>query len=209
LIPSHFDCTTFVETVTALARSASAGDFYNRLLELRYHGGRSGFFDRNHFPEADWVPNNVKAGLLSDVTESVAQRSGVSAKVEAKRINRASWFALQLKRGAFPGLTATDPEASWREPASVNVSYLPVEDVEKYVDQLPTGAIVNIVRNSNPKQWVLITHQAVVVRIKGVAHLRHSTRDGRIHTIPLTSYLKAAEGASWPVVGINVLALPH
>jgi hypothetical protein len=205
LIPASFDCTTFVETVMALARSSSSNEFYRRLLDLRYHGQGTGFFDRNHFPEADWIPNNVASGAVSDITTSVAQSAGIETKVESKRINRASWFHAQLQKGAFPGLGSVEPADSWRTPASVQLPYLPVDQVEQFAKHLPQGSIVNIVRSDNPKQWVLITHQAVVVREGGVAYLRHSTRDGRIHTTPLVSYLKSLGGGTWPIIGLNVV----
>jgi hypothetical protein len=207
LVPLSFDCTTFVETVMALARSSSSGEFYRRLLDLRYHGQGSSFFDRNHFPEADWLPNNVGSGAVTDVTNAVAEQAGIKVKTETKRINRAGWFEAQMKKGAFPGLNATEPALAWQTPVSAEVSYLPVDQIDRFVDHLPAGAVVNIVRTNTPKQWVLISHQAVVVRMKGVTYLRHSTRDGLIHTTPLVSYLKSLQGQAWPIVGLNVVKI--
>ncbi len=74
-----FDCTTFVEMVLALAytRPESIKEdlsaFEEMVKLIRYGNGESSFLTRNHFPSADWIPNNtVGNGLLRDVSHEVS-----------------------------------------------------------------------------------------------------------------------------------------
>lgn len=58
-----FDCVTFVETVLALARASTAGEFTEWLRKIRYEGGRVQWERRNHYMTG-WIRSNRKAGLL-------------------------------------------------------------------------------------------------------------------------------------------------
>ncbi len=59
---NRFDCQTFVETVLAQARGHSDAEFAAELRALRYRDGKVDFAARNHFPDVDWIPNNVARG---------------------------------------------------------------------------------------------------------------------------------------------------
>ena len=69
----EFDCTTFVETVLALAYTAaehrrSWRDFVDNLEHLRYRNGRNGgYVSRLHYP-SEWVVDNSSRGMLKEVT---------------------------------------------------------------------------------------------------------------------------------------------
>ncbi len=96
-----FDCTTFVETVMALALDSDL-DFAARTLQkIRYKDGQIGYATRNHFIELDWVPNNVRAGYLHDITSDVAGRNAVKVH---KTISKRRWYrrkSLASLEGAF------------------------------------------------------------------------------------------------------------
>ena len=68
------DCTTFVETVLALARTAvkkqSTWDEYCRqLTALRYRNGKiDGYLSRLHY-FSDWIANNEQKGFVTDITQ--------------------------------------------------------------------------------------------------------------------------------------------
>ncbi len=70
---SAFDCTTFVETVLALARCAVVGkcsnhEFRKHLKSIRYGNGKiSGYSSRLHY-FTDWLRDNEKKGVLTDIT---------------------------------------------------------------------------------------------------------------------------------------------
>ncbi|MDE6377541.1 MAG: DUF1460 domain-containing protein, partial [Duncaniella sp.] len=68
------DCTTFVETVTALAmtleeRRTAWQDFVYNLGQIRYRQGRpDGYASRLHYM-SDWIVDNTHRGLLTEITD--------------------------------------------------------------------------------------------------------------------------------------------
>jgi hypothetical protein len=61
-----FDCVTYVETVLALARSATVGEFIAWMRRIRYDGGRPEWKRRNHYM-IFWIRNNIREGALRRV----------------------------------------------------------------------------------------------------------------------------------------------
>ncbi len=58
-----FDCTTFIETILALATtqankndSITLKNFQNKINAIRYKDADISFYNRNHFPSGDWLP---------------------------------------------------------------------------------------------------------------------------------------------------------
>ena len=72
----EFDCTTFVETVLALARCAIAGklspsEFQKNIKFVRYRQGKiDGYASRLHY-FIDWLRDNEKKKVLKDVSRSL------------------------------------------------------------------------------------------------------------------------------------------
>ena len=94
-----FDCTTFVETVLALARCAAAGkishhEFRKNLQSIRYrHGKIEGYSSSLHY-FTDWLRDNENKNILTDLSKSLG------GKPQRKKINfmtahRESYTALK------------------------------------------------------------------------------------------------------------------
>lgn len=72
----EMDCTTFVESALALARtlreeSPSFSSFLDNLREIRYREGMiRGYTDRLHYM-TDWVYENERKGIVRDVTREL------------------------------------------------------------------------------------------------------------------------------------------
>ena len=94
-LPMHrfdkFDCTTYVETVIALSNSSNIEDFERHMRQIRYRDGLVGFVTRNHFPSLDWIPNNIRAGYLKDVTSKVA-KAPHNVQIASSSINKKDWY---------------------------------------------------------------------------------------------------------------------
>jgi hypothetical protein len=58
-----FDCTTFVETIMALAGASDFEHFERRMNAIRYEAGRIEFTARNHFPSCS--PQNYCPGFIA------------------------------------------------------------------------------------------------------------------------------------------------
>ncbi len=86
IFPEKFDCTTYVETVAALSRSETPKELLSRVLEIRYRDGQASFENRNHFVEADWIPNNEKSQVLKDITMTLAASSQTQVEFQEKTL---------------------------------------------------------------------------------------------------------------------------
>lgn len=110
-----FDCTTFVETVMANAFCYPAGTascLETEMARIRYRGPRISFRDRNHVPELDWLPNNVRRGFLRDLSATLFPGEWREA---IPTIDRELWLA---SKGEKP-----DPAG---ESKAVPLHFLPV-----------------------------------------------------------------------------------
>jgi len=83
---SVFDCTTFVETVLALARCASSGkisrtEFRKNLKSIRYRQGKiNDYSSRLHY-FTDWLRDNEKKKIVTDISRQLG------GKPQRKKIN--------------------------------------------------------------------------------------------------------------------------
>ncbi|MHB8136861.1 MAG: N-acetylmuramoyl-L-alanine amidase-like domain-containing protein [Smithellaceae bacterium] len=71
-----FDCTTFVETVLALAGCAATGklspsEFWKKIKFIRYRQGKiDGYVSRLHY-FSDWIHDNEKKKVLNDISRDL------------------------------------------------------------------------------------------------------------------------------------------
>ena len=83
---SAFDCTTFVETVLALARCVasrkiSRNEFRQHLKSIRYRQGKiNGYSSRLHY-FTDWLKDNEKMKFMTDISRNLG------GKPQRKKIN--------------------------------------------------------------------------------------------------------------------------
>ncbi len=74
-----FDCTTFVETVIALSRTASSvipafNTYLNELQHIRYRNGEiNGYASRLHYT-SDWIYENERNGKLKNISVALGGR---------------------------------------------------------------------------------------------------------------------------------------
>jgi hypothetical protein len=203
LMASKYDCTTYIETVGALAKSASPGEFYDHLISIRYKGGDISYEGRNHFPEIDWIPNNSKAGHIRDITAMVADKGGLEAPSVTKRIYKLKWFKAQNNAYASRALAAAD---GGNDGVEARVQYIPLSQMMNVISHVPQGSVINIVRNDRPQQPVLITHQGFLVWKGSTPYFRHVTREKRVVEVPFAEYASKLKNMPWQVLGFNVNA---
>ena len=124
-----FDCLTFVETAVSDAGGAD-------LQKIRYAGGKINWFKRNHWTEADWIPNAVALGLIKPVG------TGHSAKTYAL-VDLRKWYQEKV-----PAPVAGDAEIiAAAKPFEMSVPYIPRADLTpELLESLPAAAIAFFVR---------------------------------------------------------------
>ena len=207
LFPKQFDCTTFVETVIALSRSNSPSEVIPQLLAVRYRGGEPSFENRNHFVEADWIPNNEQHHIVKDITTEVAQAGQAEPRIAERILHRSKWLTDQLRQqGASRSIASVVPETK-----SVRIQYLSLDELgSSALEKIPSGVVVNFVREFSPKHAVLVSHQGILIRsLDGQILLRHASIGGHIRTESLTNYLDGMrrhnqKAVRWGWLGLNL-----
>jgi hypothetical protein len=195
-----FDCTTFVETMMALAGAHSVSQFEDRQNRIRYTNGVVGFTTRNHFPSLDWIPSVTRSGFAVEVVREVAA-SDSSVRVEIARavIDKPNWYRfkkesnLQVKESLTPAervqrVREWQSEGSAFRPEEASLEYIPFmaffrdgKPDQERAALIPNGSIVNIVRPNWDLTQIIgtqmnVSHQMLFFRdAEGKPYLRHAS----------------------------------
>jgi hypothetical protein len=203
-----FDCTTFVETITALALATTENEFIYHLNQIRYQDGVIDYTLRNHFPSLDWVPNNTANGYLEEINHLVAAPSDI--KVARTIVDKPSYYNF-LKIGdlrLYDNTTESEKilrvqdwnrEGDKFSPQEATIQYIPINtlvDRPALLGKIPHGSIVNFVRPN----WDIrhlqgtrmnVSHQGFLFIKNKKLILRHaSSGDKFVVEEPFINYLK-------------------
>ncbi|RKH67621.1 DUF1460 domain-containing protein [Corallococcus interemptor] len=189
------DCLTFVEETLALGLARGEPEVPALLERIRYASTPT-YEDRNHLMEAQWLPNNIKKGLLVDVTRKYAKDDTVSV---TKTLTAHTWqskssMALQLPRERQPVGTFT-------------LNMIPLDKVLEHAHGVPSGTILVVMREDLPLKATRITHLGFVVQKKKRTFLRHASRGGynRVVDEDLETFLaRNARYDKWRVTGVSL-----
>lgn len=199
-----FDCTTYVETIMALAFARDVDSFEKTLDHIRYKDGVIGYLTRNHFTDLQWIPFNIQNGMMEDITTEVYART----KTAEALINFPGWIrSIKTSQLVLPlfsqeekelRLAELHQEADFYSPEIARLPYIAIKDIlnsPKILNQIPHGAVVNFVRPN----WDLtreagthqnISHQGFLFRSGKNLYLRHASTGGRVENILFIDYLK-------------------
>ncbi|WP_375757748.1 N-acetylmuramoyl-L-alanine amidase-like domain-containing protein [Corallococcus exercitus] len=189
------DCLTFVEETLALGMAYGEPEVPALLERIRYASTPT-YEDRNHLMEAQWLPNNIKKGLLVDVTRKYAKEDTVTV---TKTLTAHTWqskssMALQLPRERQPVGTFT-------------LDMIPLDKVLERARGVPSGTILVVMREDLPLKATRITHLGFVVQKKKRTYLRHASRGGynRVVDEDLETFLaRNARYDKWRVTGVSL-----
>ena len=204
-----FDCTTFVETVVSLARSQNVDSFENNMDVIRYDNGEVDYLTRNHFPSLQWVPNNIKNGVLKEINHLVLPAS--ETKMAEAVINLPGWLKkIKIEEIKVPLATMSERQNLLEElralapqyaPIIARIEYLPISALLAkpiVLKKIPNATIVNFVRPN----WDLtdvagthmnVSHQGFIFQKKEGTYLRHASTTGKVMEVVLLEYLKKFE----------------
>jgi hypothetical protein len=217
-----FDCTTFVETVTSLARSASLDQFEIMMNRIRYRNGVVDYLERKHFPAMQWIPQNIQDGFFVEANALVLPFDRIHLATNTNDFGNWLRFArpgvIQISgidENARLGLLAElQSFASNYQPVKVSIEYLPIRDLvsnPEVLSRIPSGSVVNFVRPN----WqladkigtnLLVSHQGFIFQRAGVTYLRHASSgsEKRVVEVPFIDYLRAISPDS-SLKGIHLL----
>lgn len=199
-----FDCTTFVETAVALTWRDELGQAAHLLDDIRYTKGKVGFDSRRHLMTSQWIPGLIADGFLEDVTRRVGGKQTRAVKLDLSKDRwekRTIARALKLPAAHIP--FGTHP-----------LDYLPIEVALARLDDLPSGAILNVVRADWRPSPDVITHQGLLLRRPDRAEplVRHASPiSRRVIDEPLRRMLERYRDKprKWKVIGVNLLRIRH
>lgn len=219
-----YDCTTFVETMMALALSRDVSEFEHHLDEIRYEHGKISYLTRNHFTDLQWIPFNIQNGYLKEINDQVLPAQGI--KMAEALINFPNWLrSIKIAEIRAPQASMEEKEALLEElhqqannyvAQMARVPYLPIVTLvksPKLLDRIPTGTLVNFVRPN----WDLtdligthqnISHQGFLFRKGKTLYLRHASSSGekKVMEVPFIDYLKKFENHP-TMKGIHLMKL--
>ena len=179
------DCTTFVETVLALAYTAAEGrqswrDFTYNLQRLRYRQGEvDGYASRLHYPSA-WIVDNTARGNLKEVTDDVAGARHVVKSLDY----------MSAHRNDYPALADSTNYAAVRnmEAGFSNHRYPVVKAPQvKASSILPAGRPGDVVLFTTSTRGLDVTHMGILTYDGKEFHFIHASRKaGKVVEEPLT-----------------------
>ena len=149
----HFDkldCTTFVETVLALAitekqcKGNAFTNFKNALMFVRYRDGKlDGYASRLHY-FSDWIKDNERKGILREVTSKSSYAQTKELWLDFMSTHSSSYLPM-TKDTSLVQQIATQ-EKAWQ---GVEVSYLPKDKLTLSSSELKikNGDILAITTN--------------------------------------------------------------
>ena len=192
-----FDCLTFLEEILALSM---AGDPVGAPVirdALRYRDAEVGYGARHHFMMMQWVPENIAAGFVEDITHTL----GETHRIE-KEVTRQTW---QNWKGTYGFELQLDELPVGR----FGLNVLSLDAAEAAVERIPAGAIILTIRQ--PKGWkpILVSHVGFMVPVAAgePPRVRHATKTqgGSVRDHFLANYIERMRWYQRPVEGITVL----
>ncbi|HVA67283.1 MAG TPA: N-acetylmuramoyl-L-alanine amidase-like domain-containing protein [Elusimicrobiota bacterium] len=209
---SALDCTTFVEETIAFSLEPNLARGTALLQKIRYKDGVISYQTRNHFASVDWIPNNIKAGFIKDITREIA---GNQTRVATKTISKSAWYATKSAAN-LEDISGLDPAqqdalvARWRSLGAnmpdqkASLPYVPMDILPEVLGDIPSGTIANLVRADVSSMPVLVSHQLLIIDKGGQAYVREAAYKDKVKDIPAMEYFAIYQNSKWPLLGLNL-----
>lgn len=205
----QLDCTTFVETVTALKLCAqqdkhSFTDYLNMLRQLRYRKGKmAGYTSRLHY-FTDWIRDKVEMQLVIDVQQPNPPFSAVqTVQVDYMSTHPNAYKALKANAALVPEIRAQEQSLT-----GMKVRYIPKRSVRNNAllrKVVKDGDILAITCN---KKGLEIAHLGFAVWRKDGLHLLNASMiHKKVVEEPMTLYQYLQRHKTH--TGIRVVRVEH
>lgn len=193
------DCTTYLESVVALARLTKSGKnsveaFENELENIRYrHGKNEGYPSRLHY-FSDWIAQNEAKGILTDITQEIG---GVPYPNVPTFMTENPQFYPQLSdQKNVEELKKVEAEL-----AKKSFYYIPKDQIQSLESKIQSGDMIAITTSIKNLDMV---HVGFAFKKNGRIHLMHASsknKEVEISAMPLSDYLAANKSQSGIMVG--------
>ncbi len=140
------DCVTFFENVLGMARitkkhDANFDSFVKEITRTRYRGGKlDGYTSRLHYT-ADWIADNDKKGVVSDITKELG---GIEFPLKVSFMSEHPQFYAPMAADStlIPEIARIEQEINEQKHY-----YIPKENIKEIESKLQTGDIIAIATN--------------------------------------------------------------
>lgn len=200
----ELDCTTFVETVMALAMTAGEGrtswrDFIYNLQRLRYRNGDiNGYGSRLHYI-CDWAIDNNHRGNFHDATTEFPAYNYVVRTIDFMSSNRDKYPAL-TDDAEFERIKSIELGYRNHRFPYIKTSGLNDKGIRKAFRNGDVVGLVTKLKNLD------VTHMGIVIVKDGTPYLLHASQaNGRVElsSTPLAEYMKKNLG----LMGLRVFRM--
>ena len=202
----ELDCTTFVETVIAMAYTIGEGrtswyDYIHNLERIRYRDGKlNGYTSRLHYI-SDWIVNNSHRGNFSEVTDEFPNYSYKTKTLDFMTSHRKSYKSLSDDK-EFDKLKNIEIGYHNHRFPYIKTSTLQKRSVR---NKLKEGDIIALTTTIDGLD---VSHMGLITIVDGEPHLMHASMKAMkviIDPLPLHKYLSNSKSLS----GIRVIRLNH
>jgi hypothetical protein len=185
----EMDCTTFVETSLALARTVKSGkkDFESYAAELeliRYRNGtRNQYLSRLHY-FAEWIHDNAKKGIVDESPNFQGQK--VTKRINFMSTHPESYPVLKEHPELIPTLANQENKLS-----GADFWYFPKADTIKLLKALKHGDIIGLA--SDIDKSIDINHTGIIVQEGTIFYLLHASQTWKkvvLSEDPITDFIK-------------------
>ncbi len=187
---SGLDCTTFLETTFALARcikqnKTSFDDYKNELQLIRYRDGKVGEYPSRLHYFSDWIFNNIKKGLIKDVTKETGGKS-IKFKVNFMSTNSHLYKHLKSNPDFIAVIRKQENEINNRE-----YFFIPEDEIEQVESKIQNGDLIAL---TTIDKGLDIGHVGIAVKMSdGKVYFMHAPLVGskvQITDSTLSDYVK-------------------
>ena len=202
----QLDCTTFVETVIAMAYTVGEGrtswrDYVRNLEQIRYRDGNlDGYTSRLHYI-SDWITDNQYRGNVSEVSGEIPDASHKIKTIDFMTSHRKSYKAL-ADSVEFEKMKRIEIGYHNHRFPYIKTSSLRNKSVRKHLRE---GDIIALCTNT---KGLDVSHMGLITIVHGVPHLMHASMKEMkviIDPLPLHKYLQKSKS----LIGIRVIRLKH
>ncbi len=203
----QLDCTTFVETLYALARTTLNGrkswrDFAANLESVRYRGGVMGDYSSRLHYISEWIIDNSSRDNLVEVTVDIPHMQYQVKTIDFMTRHRGSYQSLKNDDAMVAKISSVEDKLRSHRMPMLKKSWLNRNDVKEVLRE---GDFVGLVTTI---EGLDISHLGIIVKDgNGDPHLLDaSMRGGKVmlETKPLKAYLS---GSKSTVTGIRVFRM--
>lgn len=181
------DCVTWIERVFSQALTDNWRDAYRLQFRLRFSGGDRRFVNVNHYPLADWLPNN--SWLVEDITDQL----GVSVAQLDVVTNRKQKF-LDQAITADDGTDLSQADQLSGPEVSLTTSYVPADQLETALLNVRSGDLVFFIADfPDPTEGVSrprCMHQGIIHKEQGQVRVLHCVQPQATES-PLLPFIRS------------------